>query len=44
MKCQSLFSEKNKKNILKLLSAEFVHRVVKAELKKGTEEMGENIV
>ena len=28
MKCQSLFSWKNKKNIVHLLSAEFVQRVV----------------
>ena len=30
MKCQSLFSWKNKKNV-DLLSAEFAHRVVKSE-------------
>ena len=31
MKCQSLFSQKNKKNIINLLSAEFAHRVVKVK-------------
>ena len=31
MKCQSLFSGKNKKNIINLLSAEYVHRVVNAK-------------
>ena len=29
MKCQSLFSGKNKKNIIKLSSSEFVQRVLK---------------
>ena len=29
MKCQSLFSRKNKKNIINLSSAEFTKRVVK---------------
>ena len=28
MKCQSLFSGKNKKNIINILSAEFAQRVV----------------
>ena len=31
MKCQILFSRKNKKNITKLLSAELVERVVKVQ-------------
>ena len=31
MKCQILFSEKNKKNIISLLSAEFAPRVVKVK-------------
>ena len=31
MKCQSLFSGKNKKNIINLLSAEFAQRVVKVK-------------
>ena len=29
MKCQSLFSRKNKKNIVNLMSAEFAHGIVK---------------
>ena len=32
MKCQSLFSGKNKKNIINLLSAEFAQRVIKVKL------------
>ena len=32
MKCQILFSEKNKKNVTNLLSAELAQRVVKANL------------
>ena len=32
MKCQSLFSGKNKKNIINLSSAEFAQRVVKVKL------------
>ena len=31
MKCQTLFSGKNKKNIINFLSAEFVQRVVKIQ-------------
>ena len=31
MKCQILFSGKNKKNIINLLSVEFVHTVVKVK-------------
>ena len=31
MKCQILFSRKNKKNIINLLSAENAHRVVKVK-------------
>ena len=32
MKCQSLFSEKSKKNIINLTSAEFAQRVVKVSV------------
>ena len=32
MKCQSLFQLKNKKNIIKLLSADFAQRVIKFNL------------
>ena len=32
MKCQILFSRKNKKNIINLLSAEFAQRVVKVNV------------
>ena len=32
MKCQILFSGKNKKNIISLSSAEFAHRVVKINI------------
>ena len=32
MKCQSLFSGKNKKNIINFSSVEFVHRMVNVEL------------
>ena len=35
MKCQILFSAKNKKQILSLSSAEFVQRVVKVNLTDG---------
>ena len=34
MKCQILFSGKNKKNIVNLLSAEFAQRVVQVEYSK----------
>ena len=32
MKCQSLFSEENKKNIINLLSAEYANSVVKVKI------------
>ena len=35
MKCQNLFSWKNKKNIISLLSAKFAQRVVKIKLDNG---------
>ena len=34
MKCQSLFSGKNKKNVINLSSAELAQRVVKGKLFK----------
>ena len=36
MKCQILFSEKNKKNIINLSSAENAQRVVKVKINKIT--------
>ena len=39
MKCQSLLSGKNKKNVTNLLSAEYVQTVVKVRLKSKSEMM-----
>ena len=36
MKCQGLFSGKNKKNVISLPSAEFAQSVVKVEIKAAT--------
>ena len=36
MKCQRLFSGKNKKNIINLASAEFAHRVLKVNFQWKT--------
>ena len=39
MKCQKLFSEKNQKNIIRLSSAKFVHRLVTVNLSHDTHPM-----
>ena len=38
MKCQSLFSKENKKNIMNVLSAEVAHRVVKFSTNRGKQD------
>ena len=40
MKCQVLFSRKNKKNVLNLSSAELAKRVVKAYMAEVKEQQG----
>ena len=43
MKCQHLFSLKNKKNIINLLSAKFAHRLVKV-LDRAAEDFMREII
>ena len=43
MKCQSLFSWENKKNIISLLSADFALRVFKCYLKQPIKSRDRNV-